>query len=152
MKTGETWIVTADNLEPIQSLGLSFVVAGQSVVVIPFGAFSTCEEIDPETSEEPHIRKIPAPVAESKPAVTTSRKLGTYIRRLPLTIDTKKLSTETITLLSMLMPEDEWFHLSVAREKFKTAVGGFQPQAYKLFNQTLEQARLQSLVETAEGE
>src|SRR5689334_20732543 len=76
LKSGETWIVSAEKLEPAVSNGCLFSVNGRGVVVVPFGTFTECTEIDPKTGETPYVQRIPAPagVGVSETRTKTANK------------------------------------------------------------------------------
>lgn len=159
MKTGETWVVTADRLDPIPSLGLSFSVAGATTAVVPFGTFSACEEIAATTEDTPGIRKLPAP--DDAPGSETKTKRGgggTKTKMIRTTEAANDYYNENegedddvvrlILAIDCTKPEGE--PLKEVRASFLEIVGGFPPKTYKRFNDALAAAVEDKFVELFE--
>lgn len=141
MKSGDTWIVTADTLESFGTFGLSFRVANNIVAVVPHGQFQTCEQIEIDGAT-PYIR-----VEAASETPEAARKGSAMIRAVP-TAATASLSKDVRLLISILPGDGTWIGVSVVRSTFKERIGGFPPSAYKAFNDAIAVARANGVIET----
>lgn len=149
MKTGETWIVSADQLQAMGSLGLSFSTGGTVVVVVPFGAFAGCEEIDPATNLTPHVLVIPKAGGEEP----SPSKIKREAMICAVVGKKAKPKSEGLKLLLTLLPADgKWTTLLAVRAEFKAKQGGYPPFAYRELNEAVALGRSQGLVETTDAD
>jgi hypothetical protein len=141
MKNGDQRVVTADDLEPIGSFGLSFTVGGKAVYGLPFGTYVEYEEIDAD-GECPHVSRVAAP--EGQP-----EKLSKAVATIRLVVgSTAKVSAAESKLIAVLPADGQWLARRDAREAYREKYGGFPASTYKAFNEALATATANGLVET----